>query len=193
MEKRQSYAEVRVGSLSVVEKGHLRGVDLVLSKGGILEGVARNADGSSASHVEIWSEGKTSLGWSDEEGHFELVGVDPGRHSIRARSRRGMVSAAVEVEIEAGERRQVELELVAGTIVRVSVSKDGQRVGAEMGVVDAGGRPQVVQTRENGEASVGPLLPGRYSVRARRDGKEVQREFEVGDGVKEQSVEIVFE
>ena len=187
------YVESRVSDLSVSENGHLRGIDLVLAKGGVLEGVARNADGSNASRVEVWSEESGAPGRSDENGRFELVGLAPGTHHVRARGRACATSESVRIEITAGETRRIELELVAATPVHLSVREKGAPVGSEIRVLDERGRPQFVETRENGEAWLGPLVPGRYTVRAQRDGQQVERAFEVTTGQTELELALVFE
>lgn len=189
----QAYAESGVGNLSVSENGHVRGIDLVLTRGGTLAGVARNADGSSAPRVEVWSEEAGAPGWSDENGRFEITGLAPGTHHVRARSRKGATREPVVVQITAGETRQVELELVAGTRVHLTVRENGALVGSDIRVQDERGRHQRVESGENGQAWLGPLVPGRYTVRAQRDGKQVEREFEVTAGQEESELELVFE
>jgi hypothetical protein len=77
--------------------------------------------------------------------------------------------------------------------VRLGVREGGVLVGSEIGVADQHGRPQIVETEENGEAWVGPLLPGKYRIRAQRDGRRVEREIEVSGREREMRVEIVFE
>jgi len=192
-EEGQKHAEARVGGLAVAENGHVRGVDLVLVPGAVLAGVVR-AGGASAGRAEIFVEGGASLGMSDENGRFEIAGIAPGTQRVRARARGAAMREAVQIELQAGETRRIELELSPATLVRLTVLQGGTPVGSELRVLDENGRPQVVETSsENGKAACGPLTPGRYSVRAQRDGKTVAREFEVTAGEKELALELVFE
>jgi hypothetical protein len=191
-EPSRPYAETRVGGLVVSANGHLRGIDLVLAQGGVLAGVAHKAR---SGVVQIWSEGERAqaLGWTDENGSFELRGVTPGTHLIGARGRTVATREPVQVEIVAGETRRVELELVPAQLVHLSVRQKGVAVGSEVSVLDERGRRQPVQSRANGEVWLGPLVPGRYTVRAQRDGKQVERAFEVTAGEEQLELELVFE
>ena len=65
-------------------------------------------------------------------------------------------------------------------------------IAARMAVQEVG-RAQYVETRESGEAWLGPLVPGRYTVTAQRDGRKVDRVFEVEGEEKQMEIEIVFE
>ncbi len=192
-EESRPYAEARVGGLVVSANGHVRGIDLVLATGGILEGVAHKAR---SGFVRIWSEEgehARDLGWTDENGHFELRGVTPGVHLIGARGRTVATREPVRVEIVAGETRHLELELVDARLVHLNVREKGLPVGSEIRVLDGRERHQPVESGANGEAWLGPLIPGSYTVHAQRDGKQVERAFEVTAGQEQLELELVFE
>lgn len=203
----QPFAEARVGGLVVSANGHVRGIDLVLAQGAFLEGVVRNPDGSAAALAFLWSEDGTRIeriGMCDGNGQFRLT-LAQGKYSVRATSAGSTVSLSMgsssvgatsepeRVVLAVGETRRIELALSAARRVHLSVRQGATPVGSEVSVLDERGRRQPVQSGENGEAWLGPLVSGRYTVRAQRDGKEVEREFEVGAGGEQMEVELVFE
>jgi protocatechuate 3,4-dioxygenase beta subunit len=193
----RAYCEARAGGLVVGENAHLRNVDLVLTSGGTLEGVVRTADGSRTGHVSIWSRsdsGDRHVGWSDEDGAFEIGGLAPGTHWVGASSEGRATAERVRVEIEAGATRRVELVLVRATRVHVLVrDAGGAPLGSELEVTDATGRSFPVQSLEKGEAWAGPLTPGSYTVRARREGQVAEQALELGGGEEQREVVLTFE
>lgn len=189
------YTEARTGGLVVQAGDHLRGIELVLTEGGSLAGLARRADGSGA-RVELWSEDATGvhrLGRSDPSGRFELTGLDPGRLLVGARGATLATLTTVPVEIVTGETARLELTLVPARPVHLRIREHGLPVGSELSLRDAQGRRLPIDTRENGEAWAGPLVPGRYTVRAERDVQHVERTFELTEGPDELVLELVFE
>jgi hypothetical protein len=85
------------------------------------------------------------------------------------------------VEIRRGEAARVELRLAAAVPLRVRVlDGSGAPLGSEIEVLDADGqRVPAVASGELGEATFGPLTPGRYRVTARREDKLTERTLEV--------------
>jgi len=196
LEASQGWAEARVGGLVLAENGHLRGIDLVLAQGGVLEGLVSLAGGSPASFARLWSvsgDTFTELGWCDERGRFRLEGVAVGSHLVRASGRASTTSDPVRVEVVAGETRRLELALVPATLVRLRVRENGAPVGSEILLRDERGQAQPVERGESGAAWLGPLIPGRYTVQARRDGKVAERAFDVTGDQEEAELELVFE
>ena len=116
----------------------------------------------------------------------------PGPHLVQAHGQ-SSASPCVRVEITDGERSSIELELLPARRVHLQVRENGALVGSELTVVDSSGRDQRVQTRENDEAWVGLLVLGRYTVRAQRGAKHVERIFEVSAGEGPLKIELVFE
>jgi len=193
-----NYAEARVGGLVLAEGAELRGVDLVLVAGGALEGRARHADGTPAVDAEIVAEqdGHTRyLGDCDDSGAFHIDGLAPGVLSVRAMSQGGATAVAVSVEIVAGETRHVDFELVPAAYVHVRVrDASNALVGSELSALDAHGQRQPVHGgSQAGDAWLGPLVAGHYTVRAQRDQKTVERELEVTGKEEKLELELVFE
>jgi hypothetical protein len=74
------------------------------------------------------------------------------------------------------------------------VRQNGAPVGSEIRVLDEHGRQQVVQSGRSGEAMIGPLVPGRYTITAQREGKKAEKVLEVlAGGGRELEAELVFE
>lgn len=193
------YAAGRVSALVVSENGHVRGIDFVLSTGGTLAGSVRAPDGAPVRWVQIWSsdaERVRNIGWCQDSGSFHLGGLEPGTHWICATSQDNRAThAATRVEVEAGKTTRVELELVPATLVRVRVrDAAGAQVGCEIEVLDGETRRQPMHSGgEPGEALVGPLGAGRYTVRARREEKLIERAFEVSATQPKLELELAFE
>jgi len=128
-----------------------------------------------------------------EAGRFQMR-LAPGSYLVGALADRGdRASAPSSVEIESGETRHVELELRQARTVTVTVRQKGELVGCDLEALDEQGKQQMSNTSENGKFWVGPLVPGRYTLHARRDGKEIQRAFEVTAEGEAPKIEIVFE
>jgi carboxypeptidase family protein len=191
-----AWSEARVAGLVVAENGHLRGIDLRLEAGGTLAGTVKNADGTGAAFAMLWADdggrGK-ELGWCDDTGRFELAGVAAGRHRIGARGQAGTTRELVTVEIAVGQTSRLELVLLPARLVHLSVRQASQPVGSEIECFDERSERQTVNTGENGEAWLGPLVPGTYTVRAERDGKRAERAFEVTSGTEAMELTLVFE
>jgi len=188
------YAKARVGGLVVAENGHVRGIDLRLEEGGVLEGTVRGADGSPASDAWVWamSSAHSHENGGVENGHFRMR-LAPGSYLVGAASRQDVASAPASVEIVSGETRHVELALQSARIVSVTVRAKGALVGCELEALDEHGRRQLVDTEEDGKFWIGPLVPGKYTLRGQRDGKEIERALEVTAGSEEMKLELAFD
>jgi len=191
------YAEARRTGLIVRPDEELRDVDLQLFTGGVLEGRVRYADGTGASGAELWQvEGARtrSLGRAAQDGAFRVVGLTPGAQLVGAGAPRGALREPARVEIVAGETKRLELELVPAVLVHLSVhDARGTKLGSELELLDEHGAHQRVQTGENGDAWLGPLLAGRYTVISRRDEGMAQRTFEVRGDERTAELELVYE
>ncbi|HEX6884303.1 MAG TPA: carboxypeptidase regulatory-like domain-containing protein, partial [Planctomycetota bacterium] len=190
------YAEARVTGLVLAADGHLRNVDLRLERGGILTGVVRAPDGSPAANALLWrtvDRGLELFARTDGSGHFEERGLAPGRLQLTVTATRAAAREPVQVEIVAGESRAVELTLEPAAHATLSVRQAGAPVGSELTLLDARGQLQPIHSTGKGEARLGPLVPGRYTLRAQRDGKTVERSFEIAPGGPELALELVFE
>ena len=185
------YAEKRVEGLVLAADAHLRDVDFMLSEGGGIRGRLRG----SAGDTELWSfeaAAPRPLGYADDDGSFSIGGLAPGPYLIGAVGERAATREPVPVEVEAGATRELVLELVPATQVHVRArDASGAPLGCEIRASAADGRPCPQRTGTLGEAWIGALLPGRYAVRATREGRTVERAIEL-TGPSEDPLEIVL-
>jgi hypothetical protein len=188
------YAKARKGDLVVAENGHLRGVDFRLDTGGILEGVVRRTDGSGAARARVaaWDDTWQEDALCDDGGRFRMR-LATGSYLVSAVAGSDTACLPLRVDIASGATRSIDLELLPARRVRLSIRENGAPVGCNLNVLDGRGERQRVQTGDNGTAWLGPLVPGRYTVRAQRDGKTVERAFEVTGAEEALELELVFE
>jgi len=191
------YAGDRVNGLVLGEGGGFRDIDLVLVEGGTLEAHVHNADGSPASRaiVLVEQEGRRiAFGTCDEEG-FARIPCVAGPLLVRAVGSPGTTREPAEIEVPAGETRQIELELGPAVLVHVLVrDAHGAPVDSEVSALDVHGHEQHASAGDHtGEAWLGPLAPGRYTVRAQREQKTAERPLEVIGTEKKLELELVFQ
>ena len=88
---------------------------------------------------------------------------------------------------------QVDLVLIAATPVHVrALSSAGAPIGCEIEAVDSRGERVLLQLGETGEAWLGPLVPGSYSLRARRDARLVERALTLAGSEPSLEIELRF-
>ena len=194
-EGERQYALARVEDVTVGEGGHVRGIDFELREGGILAGTVRSADGVPVGRAQVWTsegEGTKLLGMSGSDGSFRFGGLATGALWVGATSE-SQAARAARVVIEAGKTASVDFALASATILCVRVrDASGAAVGAGLEVLDADGRshPQRVNPKCVG---FGPLPPGRYTVRARRQEKAAERAIELTGTEPETELELVLQ
>ncbi len=162
----------------------LEGVDLVVTRGGILDGHVWKASGKPAAGVTVRADlgatigkmgsGDTLTAESGADGSFRLAGLPEGKSTVVA-SHPTFGLARQEVgPWEGAGTLQVDLHLRAGASVAGVVKfEDGSPAGAVSVAVsgqELGTNHVSVTTGDDGHFRAGGLLPGRYTVRARRKG-----------------------
>jgi protocatechuate 3,4-dioxygenase beta subunit len=143
---------------------------------------------------------------TDSQGLHTYRGLSSGSYQVSARTSGRASTEGTRVQISAGETRDVELQLEAGTLLRVStVDGDGQPVASSLRVIDSEGRDhasyfsiQALQLRMATEGlsrsrqTIGPLPPGRYRVYASdSEGKEEDKPVNLR-GQAERAIKIRF-
>ncbi|HEX5720596.1 MAG TPA: carboxypeptidase-like regulatory domain-containing protein [Thermoanaerobaculia bacterium] len=166
-------------SLEVRSGQDLRGVEVVLRPGAVLEGRVlapggRPIPGARVSLVETGSIGTMRAGWArtDGDGRYRLDAVPPGTRLFRADSE-GFRERVRELEVRAGENG-LDFELEGGAEVtgRV-VDDDGVPVPAAAVVLHEGGGswnlPNAV-SRPDGSFTLTGVADGTYRIAAEKEG-----------------------
>jgi len=185
-----------VTGIVVVEDGLTSGVDFELESAGSVTGLVVGADGSPVSGAALYfrdTEGalvsNISSTLTDAAGRFEREGLAPGSYTVSARSADAAAGDDLSVQVASGETADVRVVLDTGTILLVTLEDaEGQARSARVQVLDADGRDvaglmtmQSMMSRFNegvstSEQRVGPIPPGRYTVRANMsDGRSAER------------------
>lgn len=205
---RPSFGEACVEDVVVGPEGRVEGIDLVLDLGGTIEGVVRWEDGRAAedAYLEVLDANDTEIASDGTRrrirghgagagGRFELEGIAPGTVVVRVRSQDPPGIARAEVQVRAGEVERVELVLRPATWLVIEVlDKSGAEVEAELEVLDEPGRGRQawLYPEHVGRWWAGPLEPGRYTVRARRGGKQLEQVVTLSSEARRE-LELVFQ
>ena len=149
---------------------------------------------------------RMSMIGSNANGFVELRGLPPGIGTIVARHPSfGM--ARIAVDLVAGQRTSRAMTLTTGALVYVQVTNEDGRplTGVIATLVDADGAPihrlstmeEAQETRlaylRGMEQKLGPLLPGRYSVKMFRPGEKPRyHPLEVLPNERDQHLRLIF-
>ena len=171
------------------------GVDFELEKAGSVEGLVKSPDGRPLASASLFFRGGAGLissvsgTVSDATGRFRREGLAPGTYTISARAEGFALGDAATVVVAADEVSQAELTLEVGTMVLVTLEDagDAARIARVEMLDDAGNDvgnlltlDQLRSSFNSGTSSlerrVGPIAPGRYTVRATTiDGRSVEK------------------
>jgi RNA polymerase sigma factor (sigma-70 family) len=156
----------------------LDGVEITVSMGGLLTGQVLRTDGQPAAGVYVRAhpeDGRTLASFAAEtgpEGSFQIAGLPDGKATVQAWD---PVLGVVRRDTEAfsgSSRQHVELRLSPAASISGLVRFDDGTPAAAVSVAFTGqGRGMTytsVSTGDDGRFSVQGLLPGRYTVKARR-------------------------
>lgn len=187
------------------------GVDFRLETSGSIAGIVRGPDGSPAAGVTLFFRDEAGRMVStvsgtvtDAVGRFEETGLAPGAYSVSARGEALAAGDAASVAVRSEETAEVELEVELGTLLIVTLEDaDGSPQRARVEVFDSDDREvggmltmgamqatfnQGVSSREQ---RVGPLPPGRYTVRATApDGRSDDKRLSLRGRETEKAVRL---
>lgn len=154
--------------------------DLILQPAGTVRGQVRNGGAELPTgtriSISLSASASTISCGLDEEGHYELSGVPPGRHSVRARSEGFLSVTRDSIEVVAGEVTEgVDFSLEpAETISGRVVDEDSRPVmGAKItgrSVTPGSSRTCSTRSAEDGTFELFLHGKGEYMVSASREG-----------------------
>ncbi len=174
------------------------GIDFQLEESGTIEGSVVDESGSPVRGAAIFvrdEEGRplerVSFVTTDAGGKFEVAGLAPGSYLISARSPSLVNPVRIGADVQSGKTSKVELQLGEGTLLLITLTdRQGNSVRCNLEVTDSQGH-QVnglwtyaeLMTKISGgsglsstELEIGPLPPGRYTLRATtEDGRDAKK------------------
>jgi carboxypeptidase family protein len=168
-------------------------LDFALERAAAIEGIVREASGPpvSGAYVSLFDDRGTNASGplvppTGSDGRYRITGLREGRYWLRATSSRFAPSARRSVAVRKGETTSEDVVLVDGGSLAVSVRAGGLVVDdATIDLVDESGQPvpgltSIFQmltdpdaaggTTETGVRLFSHVAPGRYTIRARKDG-----------------------
>lgn len=188
--------QVRSG-IRISEGQTLNGVDFRLEDGGKVSGRVIDADGSAVVGAAIFlrdEQGslvdRISMIQTGPSGSFAYTGLNPGKYTVSARTTDAVSIDGVEVQVRSGETSETELRLAPGTVFTISLAdEDGNPVDCSVSVTGPDGQQvngsysygDLMRMFTEGDFSttqqtVGPVPPGRYTIRATTaDGRSAKR------------------
>ena len=200
--------------IAVGEDLTTRGVDFELQAAGAVEGLVVGADGAPVRGASLYfrdTQGRLVTSFStvlsDAAGRFEKTGLAPGDYTVSARTESQAAGDEAAVRVTAGETAEVRVVVATAAVLLVTLEDEGgQARRARVEVLDADGRDVaslvtmealralINEGRSSEEQRVGPIPPGRYTVRATlADGRSASRRVRVRDRNPEQRVVLKLE
>ena len=147
-----------------------------LEPGGVVAGTVTDAAGHPAPGAIVSSSGVAVL--AGAAGQYRLAGVPAGQREVEATLGMDQMTEKDGLSVHDGAQIAADLRLapassIAGTVTDATSRKPigGARVAAFAGAAGPGASPKRRTTTDaSGRFRAGPLLPGRYAVRAERQG-----------------------
>lgn len=187
------FSPLRLSGLEVPEQTPLRDLELVLETGSSLIGTVTDSDGEPASQAVVMlsnrGSGRSRSGFAhtDADGKYRIDGLPTGAQMVTAAFENGGRTTKA-IDIEPGENR-LDLRLASGVDVSGRVlGPSGEPVAGASVHYQAGrqiffyGRDEVI-SGEGGAFTLEDLAPGRYTLKAQREGfaSGESEEIEVGE------------
>lgn len=187
------------------------GVDFKLERAGAVEGVVQDPSGTPLAGAGVFvrdAAGRVlspvATATTGAGGRFRRAGLAPGEYTLSVRGEGVAANDAARVVVQSGETSEVRLSVEAGVTVRVALEDpDGAARRARVEVLDGDGREvgalltqrQLRALFNEGSSSrervVGPLPPGRYTVRATtEDGRVSERRVTLRERDEEKLVRL---
>ena len=206
-----SWGSEVIGGIEVEKDSVTSGIDFELEGAGGVKGIVRDPDGAPAAGVTVFFRDEAGRMVSsvsgtntNAAGRFEKTGLAPGSYTLSARAEGFAASESASVRVESGQTAEIEFEVEVGTTLLVTLEDgQGEMQRARVEVLDGNGVEvggmmtiQAMQSAFNEGAStreqrVGPLPPGRYTVRATTpDGTSKERRVSLRGRETEKTVKL---
>jgi hypothetical protein len=201
------------GDLRVGEGEWLKDVDFRMKKSGVIDVEVADESGAPVGEAALFVRNKdgrlldrVSLIQTDSSGKCKYGGLEPGTYSLSARKGSVASTDSPQVRVEEGQHASAKLVLTAGTILIVDVfDGENKSVQASLSVQDQDGREvggmlglsEIMKMFSEGtfdpsQQRIGPLPPGKYTVRATiADGKSLTKPVTLS-GQAERTLSIRF-
>lgn len=190
------YGRKIVSDIKLAESEWRKDVDVRLEKAAGVDVEVLDERGEKVNGASIFARDESgravdrmSFVRSDATGHGKYSGLAPGRYTFSARKDQTSSGESAKVEVREGATGTVRVTLSQGTTLTVTtVDANEQAVRARVSVIDEGGRDvaglmsaqDMMERFSRGgpgsnEQKIGPLVPGKYRVRATTtDGKSME-------------------
>ncbi len=203
------------GGLTLYEDQVLTGIDFLLQRSGSVSGVVVGPGGSPIENASLFfrdASGRMVSSISgtttNAAGEFKQAGLSPGEFRLSARASGYASSDATTVRVVSEETTETRVSLEAATYLVVTLEEKGEPVEmrARYEVFDSNGsevgslmtaeqmRSLFNQGGSNKERRMGPLPPGKYTVKATMsDGRTTDKRVSIRGRVSEKKVRLKLE
>lgn len=198
----------------VREDGTTNGIDFELTEAGSIAGLVEGTDGSPVAEASIFFRDASGIMVSnvsgtstDGAGRFKKDGLAPGNYTLSVRADELASEEQLTVRVNSGEDVEAKIVVEKGTRVRVILEdgggaaqrarvevfdKDGREVGGLITLKDM--QRMFNEGSSTLERVLGPLAPGRYTVRATTlDGKVSEKKVRLRGRRDEKKVKLTLE
>lgn len=203
-----------LANVAVHEDITTNGIDFELTEAGSIAGLVEGTDGSPIADASVFFRDATGVMVSnvsgtstDGAGRFKKNGLAPGTYTLSVRSDKLASEDQLTVRVTSGEDVEALIVIEKGTRVRVILEdgggaarrarieifdKDGREVGGLITLKDM--QRMFNEGSSTLERVLGPLAPGRYTVRATTlDGKVSEKKVRLRGRRDEKKVKLTLE
>ena len=212
-------ADARYGTgiqpgVEVLKDSTTNGIDFELEEAGTIEGLVEGTDGAPIADASVFFRDSSGVmvtnisgTKTDGGGRFKKTGLAPGDYTLSVRASELASEDQITVHVSSGESVEARLAVEMGTRVRVKLEdaggdarrarievfdKDDREVGGLMTQEDV--QRMFNEGTSSIERVVGPLAPGRYTVRATTlDGQVSEKKVRLRGRSSEKSVRLKLE